>query len=270
MTSGRTSIAAGAVAAAGATVAVFAGANMIGHTLGYDLWPMFDGNGARVIEVPAASPNGPGVNPLLPTASSPLTRTAQGSSTATGTVAFGPGAVPLPAASVQVPLLPGARVSGSASPADRPQRRGSRGSSGNNGSGSTTTRPSTPQPSAPSTPVQSAPSAPAATGNVNVSGRPSGSSADTSGSGSSSSGNSTTKSNGSSTKTTTAKPAAPAATPPSPGQAKKPDPAPAPAAPSNTGRDTGDAAAPAAAGPPTGTPGSSEAPPAPGQGKGGN
>jgi hypothetical protein len=221
MTSGRTSIAAGAVAAAGATVAVFAAANMVGHSLGYDLWPMFDGNGSRVIEVPAASPNGPGVNPLLPSASA-LTRHAGGHSTSPGVVVFGPGlprAAAVPAAGTDVGALPrtSARRPGAAH-----TQRSTRRSSSRRTSSTSRRAPTSSAPAAPRVPQPVAPSVPQVTGTVKIAGKPSGKSQESdAGNGNSQgnankilkSGSANGNGNGNGKK-------AAAAAPPSPGQAK--------------------------------------------------
>lgn len=58
---------AGVVAALAATGTLFAGAGLVGKGVGsFDLWPDWTGTPRPSVEVAARSPNGPGVNPLLP------------------------------------------------------------------------------------------------------------------------------------------------------------------------------------------------------------
>jgi len=58
---------AGVVAALAATGTLFAGAGLVGEGVGsFDLWPDWTGTPRPSVEVAARSPNGPGVNPLLP------------------------------------------------------------------------------------------------------------------------------------------------------------------------------------------------------------
>ncbi len=65
--SGRIAGGAGAVAALAAVGVLFAGAGLVGDGLGsFDLWPDWTGSARPAVEVAARSPDGPGVNPLLP------------------------------------------------------------------------------------------------------------------------------------------------------------------------------------------------------------
>lgn len=65
--SGRIAGGAGAVAALAAVGVLFAGGGLVGDGLGpFDLWPDWVGSARPSIEVAARSPDGPGVNPLLP------------------------------------------------------------------------------------------------------------------------------------------------------------------------------------------------------------
>lgn len=64
---GRVAGGAGALAALAAVGILFAGAGLVGDGVGpLDLWPDWTGSPRPSVEVAARSPNGPGVNPLLP------------------------------------------------------------------------------------------------------------------------------------------------------------------------------------------------------------
>ncbi len=74
---------AGVVGALAAVGTLFAGAGLIGDGVGsFDLWPDWSGTPRPSVEVAARSPDGPGVNPLLPLTPRADGRRAVGSATA--------------------------------------------------------------------------------------------------------------------------------------------------------------------------------------------
>lgn len=125
--SGRIAAGAGAAAALATVGALFAGAGLVGGGVSsFDLWPDWTGSPRPSVEVAARSPNGPGVNPLLPLAPRADGFRSLGSATAAlvvGPTAFSAGpdvaTAGVVAAVDPFPRLTVAPASGASSPAGR-------------------------------------------------------------------------------------------------------------------------------------------------------